>query len=662
MMNFQKNIPLSLRASQPFRQPCLQTNSAICFLCLFDGLKIPSIRRLIRKPQTFGDLPLPYFNPSFYSPEGQQYLSTIYSQIFRKQCDCLVNPSKEIVFPSIQSHCRQSNNQRVILHYFGYGVHPPNDEETIYFFDKDHTNFQSVRIDQYIQSANMNPLLLIFDCNYSGLLLNYIAKARNTHKQDIIAFFSCNSQDQLPSSTENPSDLFSLCLVSSYQTSLWWYKKKHSKIFAKVPTEHLEKNQFLILFFDAILSAIAQSAVPRNEYYLLFNKDPTVSKVSKGFLLAQYIFKYFNVTPVSVPCLPDVSSHQLWEIYDIAIDLAINDQASLEQSIFDILVTSYTNYHNSTFLPLFSFFITVPKFQTNTSQYLLNQLDMEGGLDASLLHFSDFYSAIIQYKSPSCESVLLLAKLIALTQKFPSDSQWQFIKPTLNNDLVLKSEMLCVSIAIIFQCTYSFSRYSPECINKAKQCAPYSCILHGLLSEKKSGFSAMPRVTSSFVSLQDQKSSVEEHDSSFNSFVPLLDSSNSVEEQAAAIFAISYSKSETAFKYAMECTQSPHWLVRNEGVLALAKLFNLGCGQIADVQKRYEEMQDDKSALVSKNVKDLLSQIQIINTDNLSSEHDLGINQLLVVPESEILSLLHKSVEMPHFQDRYQNSIFSGLL
>ena len=56
----------------------IKTKYSISFLCLFDGLRTPSIRRLVRKPNMLCDKPLLTFDPSFYAPSSKSAMKEIY--------------------------------------------------------------------------------------------------------------------------------------------------------------------------------------------------------------------------------------------------------------------------------------------------------------------------------------------------------------------------------------------------------------------------------------------------------------------------------------------------------------------------------------------------------------------------------------------------------
>ena len=60
-------------------QACNKTKAAICLFCLFDGLRNPSIRRLVRKPRTVCQRQLLTFDPTYYAPASKNGVQDIYN-------------------------------------------------------------------------------------------------------------------------------------------------------------------------------------------------------------------------------------------------------------------------------------------------------------------------------------------------------------------------------------------------------------------------------------------------------------------------------------------------------------------------------------------------------------------------------------------------------
>ncbi|OHT11523.1 hypothetical protein TRFO_18967 [Tritrichomonas foetus] len=688
--------------------PAARTKSAVCFLCLFDGLRVPSIRRLVRKPQKFGQLPLRYFDPGFYSPDTQEYLSTFYSRLFAGPCDSVVDPSIETVKKLLTSHSNPTANQRVILHYFGYGTHQPTTEGNLYFFTENRSKYMPMKIEQYIGSC-LSPQLLIFDCNYAGSLFSRIDVLRKTNKLDLISLFSCSADQLLPSSNDLPIDLFSLCLVDPYETSLWWYKKRHAEVFINLSLKNAKESYFLKTFFDAIVTSIAFDKIDSTTYQDIFIRDPTVAAIFRGFILSQYIFKLFNVTPKSIPVLTDTSMHEMWSFYETALDLVTSGCELIEESIFDMFMLSYENFPFRSALPLFTFFIKQPEFHAKVAKSLLEKVDSESEHNVELLNFFDLYKTIIQFKKPSVEALLLLSKMIAITGNVPFDQQTTLVfstshdsshsstkntrrsgfyandttdineilendKKLTNNekqfdqnynkskdkydskndnknknkndkndesDNVMKAGMLSYCIALSKECQNSFHRVSQICTANAENCAPYSCILFGLLAEKAGTLMNIPGSTSFFIPLlKDQRPDI----------------------VSSALFALGYIKSSTSISKMIKCLSSHEWIVRNEAIVSITRVLNFGYAEDLEiVTNNFELLLDDPNEKVKKAALIVHEQLSRIIKTNLSRELDIRESLGLEIPESCLLKLLCQSAESKNFVERYYSNVFQDI-
>lgn len=203
----------------------LRTRFAICFLCLFDGLRTPSIRRLVRKPRTLWGKPLLTFDPCFYAPSSLKAVRESYSKSIHCPCDIVVDPSVQTVLTLLRKHGTTIPPQRVLLHYFGHGCYPPKNDSSIFFFSDDRSRYKPLKIANLI-NACPSAICLILDVPCAGELFKEISK-----KSDIFAFFSCSQGEQLPLSSDAPMDLFSGCLLDPCKMALWWHMRRHSCVY-----------------------------------------------------------------------------------------------------------------------------------------------------------------------------------------------------------------------------------------------------------------------------------------------------------------------------------------------------------------------------------------------------------------------------------------------
>ena len=116
------------------------------------------------------------------------------------------------------------------------------------------------------------PLAFIFDCPAAAVLSTHLKTQR-----DIFAFFSCAADEKLPLSTDAPMDLFSSCLLTPYDTAIWWHMQRHSTVYDEAQLPNEENKEFLFGFLYALLDAIAFESQP-SSVYEKFTADPTIAQ------------------------------------------------------------------------------------------------------------------------------------------------------------------------------------------------------------------------------------------------------------------------------------------------------------------------------------------------------------------------------------------------
>ena len=175
-----------------------KTKLAICFLCLFDGLRTPTLRRLVRKAKTVCNQPLVTFDPSYFAPESELSLEELYSDIIKCSSIIKIDPAVSTVLQKLRDNCSNIPPQRVIIHYYGHGCLPPTSEGTLYFFMDDRSRYKPLKINNLLNQC-FCPLCFIFDCSQAAALQPHLEKA---HQRDIFAFFACGPKETLPLSTD----------------------------------------------------------------------------------------------------------------------------------------------------------------------------------------------------------------------------------------------------------------------------------------------------------------------------------------------------------------------------------------------------------------------------------------------------------------------------
>lgn len=611
--------------------PAEKTKSAICFLCLFHGLRVPSIRRLVRKPYTFCDVPVSTFNPAFFSPDAEDTLTQLYGRLFTGKCDCLIDPSVEQVMSSLSRQSHVTQNQRVILHYFGYGCCPPGNDGSLYFFNDSRTKYYSMQVSNFIGNCYA-PQMLIFDCNNAGALYKSVLAAKEAKRLDLMALFSCSAGEDLPAAADLPMDLFSMCLLHPYKMARWWHERQFGKI-VQLDMSCIDDTKMESLF-SAILNAIAVETLERDDYEALFNRDPVVSSLCRGFLLAQKIMSHFGVTCIAIPSITGAESSTLWDFWDTTMDLAMSYPQSVIESVFEMTTMTFTKAPSPSAYPLFCYFLTVNELHVRAASILLNLLDQMDDPKSSTICKSDIWKTILNLdaKRTSVEALLLLAKLIAVCDISPFEQNHPMLFSPSTPPEIMRAGMLALCCSFAKPCSNSFHRLAIECIRAPDECAPFHCLLFGLLEEKAGKFTALP--------------------SSSQKFAPLLSSERSG-VRASACFAIGFTKAASVIRILMAMFSDKSWVVRNEALIATVRLINSGCCEdITDFCEQILKLVEDPNQFVRNNAREIQSQIS-----RITSQHERSDGGFFV-PESQLLKLLVASVRERDFAKVYELDAF----
>ena len=597
-------------------QNCSKTKSVICFLCIFDGLRTPSVRRLVRKPRTICQKPLLTFDPYYYAPASKNGVQEIYNNAVHCPCDMVVDPSAQTAIQLIKKHSSSMPPQRIILHYFGHGCHPPTDDGSLYFFSEDRARYKAIKISSILNSC-AQPVCAIIDAPSAGSLYRYF-----TQKPDIFAFFACSSGESLPLSTDAPLDLFSSCLLTPYETALWFHKRHHSSVLtaennaADNAPDHMKK------FLDAVLESILfDSQSPQN--FDKFSKDPAVFTLFKGFALAQRILTSFNIHCLSFPEVRNMCSHPLWGILDIALDcsLAMPPHKS-EEMIFKVFSTSFDSFPSTSAFPILSYYLKTD-FHHEAVTRLLKFIDSTEGA-ASTAAKSNVPSVIVGLDKPSATSLIVLSKIIAASQTSPFDQQVPISFTSSKDFGTLRAGMCSICCSIAAQANVSFNRLSQLCLERAVPCAPFSALLLSLLIDKAGRLMNI---------------------APFNEkFAPLLKSKKQ-EVRASAVLLFGESKEANTLSLLIPFLKDNSALVRCQAVWSVCKQMRFeGTTQPLELIK---SMKDDKDVSVRSAVETL---VPFFEEEELLQE-SLPQNQILI-------QLLMNSVNSTGFIERFEGDLF----
>ena len=460
--------------SKPVQAPpavCRETKQAICFLCIFEGLHTPSIRRLIRKQRTFCQKPLLTFDPSFFAPSSERALKEAYAAKGCPNTIIVVDPVVENVQELMSTHggCKVSHPQRLLVHYFGQGCRPPANG-SVSFFSEDRTKYKGIRFANMIKNVQC-PLVFVFDCSFAGVMKEHMRK-------DMFGFFSCGAGEELPLSTDAPMDLFSSCLLNPYPTAIWWHNNRNAGLFERPIDPSPENAQFLESFLMSLLNAISFES-QQAEVYEAFTVDPTLSALLHGFVLAQRVMLSFNIHSIAFPALNPMGENSLWNIWDIALDMcAALPKETAEQMLYELCMDTFSECPTEGVIPIFTHFLTIPRLREQTARQLLILMDAHSSF-AETGARSSLPDIIMKASEPSESLLLILAKMLAsergvgirLASSLSSSKQIE----------VLKVGMLNVCIVLTRNFSSSYNSMLMTCLDHAVDCAPFSGLLLGTL-------------------------------------------------------------------------------------------------------------------------------------------------------------------------------------
>ncbi|VDN06650.1 unnamed protein product [Thelazia callipaeda] len=165
--------------------------------------------------------------------------------------------------------------------------------------------------------------------------------------EECIHIGACGDNELLPMDSRLPADLFTSCILTPIQTSVLWYiMKNHLEdrfpvtIIDKIPGQLTDRRTMLgelNWIFTAITDTIAWISLPKELFQKLFRlvrlriffavafyEDLLLASVFRSFVLAGRIMHDNHCHVVSLPALPSLHGHPLWEAWDYTIDLCLS--------------------------------------------------------------------------------------------------------------------------------------------------------------------------------------------------------------------------------------------------------------------------------------------------------------------------------------------------
>ena len=247
----------------------------------------------------------------------------------------LIDPSVDDLKKQLISLRKHAKGDRVLFHYTGHGVPKPTVNGEIWVFNKAYTQYIPLSIYE-IDSIIGRPSLYVFDMSCCKNILDHLGhiieiaeeKCCVDEQFPIMFLTAMNTLSNLPTNPELPMDLFTSCLTSPVETSIYWLllsKQNNNELFGSnlnpfevvknIPGKHNDRKSplgELCWIFTCIADNIAWEVVPRNLFRILFRQDLLLASLFRNFLLAMKIMSFYGMQCVSYPSLPDCSENNLW--------------------------------------------------------------------------------------------------------------------------------------------------------------------------------------------------------------------------------------------------------------------------------------------------------------------------------------------------------------
>ena len=251
---------------------------------------------------------------------------------------------------------RNAREERVLFYYNGHGVPLPTPSGEIWVFNRDFTQYIPIALYD-LQTWLGGPTLCIYDCSHAGsVVANYernIQKHEEENKKlkdkdphhpvqnygDNVHLAACGKTEQLPTNPELPADLFTSCLTTPIDISLLFHVLQnpihHSielKDLRRVPGKASERRSpmgELNWIFTAITDTIAWNALSQTLFRKLFRQDLMVAALFRNYLLAERIMIAYGCHPTTFPEIPATHNHQLWDAWDLAVEMVVSQLPAL---------------------------------------------------------------------------------------------------------------------------------------------------------------------------------------------------------------------------------------------------------------------------------------------------------------------------------------------
>ena len=508
------------------------TIRAFAFFCLFDGPKIPSIRRLTRKPRMLCFEPLINYNTSLFRPMIRSSINGQYRRLMNLDCTSKIDPKSNDVISLIKKTFPRSIHERIVVHYFSTDTLKVG---KLIFFDENY-NKELVNFQNVIGVGTKAPVVLIVEANSSGSLIPELNKLK-TQEGGLIAFLSCDDNESMPTSPSIPFDILTSSILFPADSAVWFHSFR-SLAGSNIQDEDIERiktNSSFADFLNSVIDSVIFSKFDQATASKYLLEDNALATITRGFILAQRILSFYNIHPQAVPNLPNCSDSEKWSLLDLALDVffsqGIDDHPSLPE-VFQQLCISFHNFPSFDALPIFMYFFMLEKhtYTSEVEHILLEYIDEHVLKIPSPLAIMIIRTIISYYACPSAPGFCALAKL-AYFNKLTNDD----IKHLIFKTEVLFADGAAAGLLACSACILNMNelqgaqlfdvlkKLMAKCVRMTKTEEFFSAISYGFILSKIS------RRVTEFT----------------NDFLPLLENKNESTRSATA-FALGCSKDVAA--------------------------------------------------------------------------------------------------------------------
>jgi len=281
------------------------------------------------------------------------------------QYSATLDPTADHLYAVCRALRNAAGPDRVVFHLNGHGVPAPSPRGEIWAFNSEYTHFLPLPFADLLGWLQP-PALVILDCARAGTLVERffeqagaggqagrpgagsgegaasvassgaatgsgVAPAEGAQSGAWQVLAACAADEKLPTDPDVPADLFTAALLTPVRTALHCRLLQRPgpqasaliRLLGRLPSSRRDRASIageLDLVLTTVADGVAWTSLPRPLFQSLFRQDPVVASLFRNFIQAQRIMRRFGCTPQSVPALPLMAEHPLWDSWDEAMD------------------------------------------------------------------------------------------------------------------------------------------------------------------------------------------------------------------------------------------------------------------------------------------------------------------------------------------------------